>query len=308
MRVVTLWVSTQVVPRRECECVNPQHWRAGNLQHLALIVYGDGTTRVSNPVCYPRFRASASVTDQRVACHWCSSISTHFTNMEFQFPSAPQVLVSNDLPWLSRGFHIRLRGTACARFTPTNLDNACHLRITAGCWHGLAVAFWLDTAKAQLLSTCSFSRTVYWSETSSRRHQTCNYREHPHRRPSFGLCSKPNVADHPSGRLYHGLGEPLPPIQLMHRGSIHQQKPGLFPLQTMRFEDLCGFRSVSECYPPLMAGYPRVTHLFATRLTSASTVALVRLVCIRHAASVRVLSQDQTSWKFEFSWALKAHF
>ncbi len=38
----------------------------GSGGYLVLIVYGV-TTRVSNPVCYPRFRASASETGQDAA-------------------------------------------------------------------------------------------------------------------------------------------------------------------------------------------------------------------------------------------------
>ena len=75
------------------------------LQHLAPS-FTAWTTRVSNPVCYPRFRASASVTDQRVAfATGVPPISTHFTaTQEFHPPllhsSSP---VSNDPPRVEPG-------------------------------------------------------------------------------------------------------------------------------------------------------------------------------------------------------------
>ena len=44
---------------------------------------------------------------------------------------------------------------------------------------------------------------------------------------------------------------------------------------------------VSLGYPPLPGMYPRVTHPFATRSSAASCMDLVRLACVKHAASVR---------------------
>ena len=60
-------------------------------------------------------------------------ISTHFTAthgipLSSSHSSSP---VSNDLPRLSRGFHIRLKEPLALALRPINPDNACHLRITA---------------------------------------------------------------------------------------------------------------------------------------------------------------------------------
>ena len=46
--------------------------------------------------------------------------------------------------------------------------------------------------------------------------------------------------------------------------------------------------TVSRCYPPLKAGWLRVTHPFATKFTrSKLPISSVRLACVKHAASVR---------------------
>ena len=82
----------------------------------------------------PRFRSSASVTDQSRLRHWCSSTSLRISplHVEFHSPllhsSSP---VSNDPPRLSRGFHIRLKEPPASPLRPIIPDNACHLRITA---------------------------------------------------------------------------------------------------------------------------------------------------------------------------------
>src|SRR5699024_5052474 len=55
-----------VLPRRSASCVNcsTKRLKPLNTYHSSFPAC---TTRVSNPVRYPRFRTSASVTDQRVA-------------------------------------------------------------------------------------------------------------------------------------------------------------------------------------------------------------------------------------------------
>src|SRR5699024_4228015 len=93
------------------------------------------TTRVSNPVCSPRFRASVSVTDQNVAFAtgvlpyiyafhrytWSSTFL--FCTQVSQFPMT--------LHGYAVGFHIRLKKPPALPLRPLNPDNACHLRITA---------------------------------------------------------------------------------------------------------------------------------------------------------------------------------
>src|SRR5699024_5204514 len=55
-----------VLPRRNAYCVScgTEGRKPSNTSHSSFTAW---TTRVSNPVCYPRFRTSASVTDQRAA-------------------------------------------------------------------------------------------------------------------------------------------------------------------------------------------------------------------------------------------------
>src|SRR5699024_2816318 len=55
-----------VLPRRSVYCVNAstEGWRPPNTSHSSFTAW---TTTVSNPVRSPRFRASASVIDQKVA-------------------------------------------------------------------------------------------------------------------------------------------------------------------------------------------------------------------------------------------------
>src|SRR5699024_12736496 len=93
------------------------------------------TTRVSNPVRYPCFRASASVADQRAAFAtgvlpyiyafhrytWSSTLL--FCTQEKQFPM--QFL------GYAEGFHIRVIFPPALACRPINPDNACHLCITA---------------------------------------------------------------------------------------------------------------------------------------------------------------------------------
>ena len=81
------------------------------------------TTRVSNPVCYPRFRTSASVTVQvaAFATGVPSQISTDFTpHLNSATLSALSLAVSKAVPQLGCGFH--LTKAAYVRFTPSDSD------------------------------------------------------------------------------------------------------------------------------------------------------------------------------------------
>jgi len=106
--------------------------------------------------------------------------------------------------------------------------------------------------------------------------------------------------------MHHGLGEPLP-HQLANAPRVHPSAEACasFPLQTMRFEDLCGF---SIRFRMLSPSDGQVTHVLLTRSPLdwpvQAPVALVRLACIRHAASVRPEPGSNSHEKFEFSWAL----
>src|SRR5699024_11994054 len=92
------------------------------------------TTRVSNPVRYPCFRASASVADQTAAFAtgvlpyiyafhrytWSSTVL--FCTQVARFP----------MPFFgyAEGFHIRPKQPPALALRPITPDNACHLRIT----------------------------------------------------------------------------------------------------------------------------------------------------------------------------------
>ena len=89
--------------------------------------------------------------------------------------------------------------------------------------------------------------------------------------------------------MYRRLGEPLP-HQLANAPRVHPSAEACasFPLQTMRFEDLCGF---SIRFRMLSPSDGQVTHVLLTRsqLIQEEQAPLfsVLLACIRHAASVR---------------------
>src|SRR6185295_2373193 len=100
---------------------------------------------VSNPVCYPSFRASASRTGQEVAFstgvppdiyafHHYTGNSTSLSCLQFQ-------LYRVTLPSVAGGFHTRLARPPARSLRPVNPDNARHLRITAAAGTYLAVAY-----------------------------------------------------------------------------------------------------------------------------------------------------------------------
>ena len=103
--------------------------------HIKLTKFTAWTTRVSNPVCYPRFRLSESVSVQQAAFAlgvlpniyafhrytWYSAYlsSTLVAQFSTQFRS-----------W-APGFHVKLAKPPTDPLRPINPDNARHLRITA---------------------------------------------------------------------------------------------------------------------------------------------------------------------------------
>src|SRR5699024_6974686 len=109
------------------------------------------TTRVSNPVCYPCFRTSASVIDQRdafatgvppniYAFHrytWNSTLLFYT-----QVPQFPMTAHSYAVR-----FHIRLKHPPASALRPIIPVHARPLRITAAAGTSLAGPFWLSTGK-----------------------------------------------------------------------------------------------------------------------------------------------------------------
>ncbi len=76
------------------------------------------------------------------------------------------------------------------------------------------------------------------------------------------------------------------PTKLMHRRSIHVHGLSHFNSSQMLVCYLSGFSIRFQKFPGTWAGYLRVTHPFATRFRKQAFLPLVRLACIRHAASV----------------------
>src|SRR5699024_12700267 len=93
------------------------------------------TTRVSNPVCSPCFRASASVIDQKVA--FATGVPPHLYafhrytwNFTFLFyPQAFQFPMT--FHGYAVGFHIRITRQTARAIRPIILDHACLIRIPA---------------------------------------------------------------------------------------------------------------------------------------------------------------------------------
>src|SRR5699024_12384442 len=111
------------------------------------------TTRVSNPVCSPRFRASASVTDQRVAFatgvppyiyvfhHYTWNSTLLFCTQALQIPMT--------FHGYAVSFHIRLKVPLARALRPIIPDNGCPLRFTSAAGASLAGAFWFGCVEVR---------------------------------------------------------------------------------------------------------------------------------------------------------------
>ena len=116
----------------------------GSTPHTQWTSFTARTTRVSNPVCSPSFRASVSVLDQRATfvigiptniyefhLYTCSS-ALLFHTLDYQFQSQ-----SNG--WAAT-FQLWLNNPPRRPLYPVIPDNACDIRITAAAGTYLAVA------------------------------------------------------------------------------------------------------------------------------------------------------------------------
>ena len=141
-----------VLPRRRASCVNLV--TAGvNTRDDELSPFTAWTTRVSNPVCYPRFRVSVSVTVQMAAFAtgvppdiyefhlytWNSAILSGTLAMQYRVQF---------LGW-AQGFHTRLAKPPTPALRPIIPNNACTLRITAAAGTELAGASFEGTVSSQ---------------------------------------------------------------------------------------------------------------------------------------------------------------
>ena len=120
-------------PQAECLSCLRRHWSLKtNNQHSSFTAW---TTRVSNPVCSPRFRASASVFVQQAA--FASGIPPDI--YAFHRYTRNSACLSNTQVTQFRvhvygwavAFHILLKSPPARPLRPVIPDNACPLRITA---------------------------------------------------------------------------------------------------------------------------------------------------------------------------------
>ena len=103
------------------------------------------TTRVSNPVCSPRSRASASGPEPGCRLRpWCSTRSLRISPLHrvFHIPlSASSRTVYPGLRRLSRRLSHGTCSTACARCTPSNSGQRLPPLYYRGCWHRVSRGF-----------------------------------------------------------------------------------------------------------------------------------------------------------------------
>ncbi len=118
------------------------------------------TTRVSNPVCSPRFRASASILTQDAAFATGVPPDTYaFHRYTWNSTSLCQILATQyrmQFPGWARGFHIRLTLPPTLALRPVIPINACTLRITAAAGTELAGAYSSGTVNARGISSGFF--------------------------------------------------------------------------------------------------------------------------------------------------------
>ena len=149
-----------VLPRRRASCVNLV--TAGvNTRDDELSPFTAWTTRVSNPVCYPRFRVSASVTVQMAA--FATGVPPDIYG--FHPYTGNSAILSGTLACQYRvqfqgwalGFHTRLDKPPTLALRPINPNNACTLRITAAAGTELAGASFGGTVRrTDINRTCFF--------------------------------------------------------------------------------------------------------------------------------------------------------
>ena len=132
-----------VLPRRYTYRVSCGAQR-DNSSHTKCTPFKVRTTRVSNPVCSPNFRASASVSVQRAAFATGVPLDIY----AFHRYTKNSALLSSTLVWQFRmhfhssvvGFHIRHTKPPTLPLRPVNPNNARDLCITAAAGTELAVS------------------------------------------------------------------------------------------------------------------------------------------------------------------------
>ena len=126
-----------VLPRRNAYCVQLRALKGGNPPTLSIHRLRRGLPGYlilfATHAFEPQRHYSRESSRFR---HWCSSIYLRISplHMEFHSPLLHSSLpVSDALLRLSRRLSHRLKRPPAFPLRPINPDNACHLRITAGC-------------------------------------------------------------------------------------------------------------------------------------------------------------------------------
>ncbi len=132
-----------VLPRRDAYRVSYGTIGLGT-DHTKHPSFRARTTRVSNPVCSPSFRASASVMVQCAAFARCSSRYLRISPLHREF-HAPLPYSSTTVSLagseLSPEFSQVTCGAAYAPFTPNNSEQRSHPLYYRGCWHRVSQCF-----------------------------------------------------------------------------------------------------------------------------------------------------------------------
>ena len=115
------------------------------MAHTKSASFRAWTTRVSNPVCYPRFRASASVTVQHAV--YTTGVPPdlyafhRYTRNSTCLSRTPSLAVSGAPSRLSREISHQTCHAAYALFTPSNSEQRSLPTYYRGCWHVVSRSF-----------------------------------------------------------------------------------------------------------------------------------------------------------------------
>ncbi len=114
------------------------------MAHTKYASFRAWTTRVSNPVCYPRFRVSVSVMVQKAVytAGVPPDIYAFQLHQEFRFPLPYSSLAVFGAPsQLSREISHQTYDTTYTLFTPSNSEQRSLPTYYRGCWHVVSRSF-----------------------------------------------------------------------------------------------------------------------------------------------------------------------
>jgi hypothetical protein len=117
------------------------------------------TTRVSNPVCSPHFRVSASVASQETA--FATGVPPDI--YAFHRYTGNSISLSGTQGWqfqkhllrLSRTISLLTYHSAYTPFTPSKSGQRLHLPYYRGCWHGISRCLLWGYRQARQMAGCS---------------------------------------------------------------------------------------------------------------------------------------------------------